>query len=133
MFLQGKTSILMVAILVEWGPHQVNGYFVPEKNKDFKYECMTGEHIYYFGGKFDDSGKADRLWNFDCRRGFVSNDPEDCYWSKSFFPKSKSSPWFWSSCGEKAMITGIESKYQKDGEYRTWKLKCCKVKQDMIF
>merc|ERR1719300_219760 len=25
------------------------------------------------------------------------------------------------------MITGIESKYHKDGEYRTWKLKCCKA------
>ena len=131
MFLQVKAFILAVALLVEWGPHQVNGYFVPEKNKDFKYECMTGEHIYYFGGKFDDSGKDDRLWNFDCRRGFVSNDPEDCYWSESFFPSWKGS-WYSLPCGAKEIITGIESKYHKDDEYRTWKLKCCKVKEDMI-
>ena len=117
--------IILFAVLLEW--EQVSGYFSNELEKPFSYECDPGEHIYFFGGTYN-SGKRDRFWNFDCRKGFVSTDTDDCIWQNQ--KTQGSSGLYWVECAKDGnrILTGIKSTFNSDRNVkRQWKLKCCKV------
>merc|ERR1711962_1332858 len=129
-------SMRITFLLLLVGFHPSMGFYQSEKNKKIdKYECLPGEHMYYIQSDYDKSGKDDRLWVFDCRKGFVSTDAMDCQWTSWFNSGYDQQSLVKMECvqsGVKSAITGIESEYSRDDEDRRWKLKCCKWNSDEL-
>ena len=104
-------SVLVSSVVLRW----VNKY-----DKDLKFECPQGEHLSRLESQHSNK-QEDRVWNFECRKGFVT---ANCTWTgnqNSFDRDLK------FKCEDNGLVVGLSSWHHNAREDRVWRFKCCKV------
>ena len=84
------------------------------------FECPMGEYLNRLESHHSNN-REDRVWNFECREGFVS---EKCHWSDhdTLFDKFMN-----FTCEDESIVAGLSSWHSNKKEDRSWRFKCCSV------
>ena len=104
-------SVLVSPVVLRW---------VNEYDKDLKFECPRGEHLSRLESQHSNK-REDRVWNFECRNGFVT---ANCIWTgnQNSFDRALN-----FKCKDNGLIVGLSSWHHNAREDRVWQFKCCKV------
>ena len=93
----------------------VNNY-----DQSLHFECPAGEHLNRLESQHSNRHE-DRVWNFGCKNGFVS---EKCHWSDHETSYDKPMNF---TCQDGGLVAGLSSRHSNDQEDRVWRFKCCSV------